>query len=211
MKNLILIGAGAWGLEVWSWLKDAKGYGKEFIFKGFLDTKIEAFSNGHFCDAPILGSSINYSIEPNDVFVCTIGEPAAKKSVVTEMLHKRAEFINLIHTSVLEFRNVTYGTGVIVSPNCVISNNVKINSHASINLFCSIGHDAVVGSYSVLSSHCDITGGVILGDEVMLGSRVTIIPKVSIINGVVLGAGAVIMRSIRQNGTYIGNPAMKLL
>jgi len=211
MKNLILIGAGAWGLEVWSWLKDAKGYGNEFIFKGFLDSNIEAFSNDHFRDASILGSSSNYAIQANDVFVCTIGEPAAKKRVANEMLSKGAQFINLIHNSVIEFRGVTYGTGIIVSPNCVISNNVEIKSHVSINLFCSIGHDAIVGNYSVLSSHCDITGGVLIGDEVLLGSRVTIIPKVSIIDGVILGAGAVIMRSIRQKGTYIGNPAMKLL
>jgi sugar O-acyltransferase (sialic acid O-acetyltransferase NeuD family) len=211
MKNLILIGAGAWGLEVFSWIKDAQGSGERFRFKGFLDSKLERFDEGHFCQAPILGSALDYSIQPNDIFVCTIGDPSVKKQVVEDMLMKGAEFTNLIHSSVIEFQNIAYGSGIIVSPNCVISNNVKIKSHVSINLFCSIGHDAVIGEYSVLSSHCDVTGGVIVGNEVMLGSRVTIIPSVSIIDGAVLGAGSVIMRSIKQKGTYIGNPAMKLL
>ena len=211
MRNLILIGAGAWGLEVWSWLEDAKGFGEEFSFKGFLDSKIEDFGTTHFCNAPILGSSRNYEIQPNDVFVCTIGNPLAKKILVNELLLRGANFINLIHKSVIEFRNIKYGLGIIISPNCVISNNVKIKNHVSINLFCSIGHDVVIGSYAVLSSHCDVTGGVLIGDDVMLGSRVTIIPRVSIIEGAVLGAGSVIMRSIKQRGTYVGNPAIKLM
>jgi sugar O-acyltransferase (sialic acid O-acetyltransferase NeuD family) len=211
MKDLILIGAGAWGLEVWSWLKDAKGFDEQFRFKGFLDTKLRHFDADHFCQAPILGSTLDYSIQPNDIFVCTIGEPSAKKQVVKDMIRKGAEFTNLIHSSVIEFQSINYGLGVIISPNCVISNNVNIKSHVSINLFCSIGHDAVIGEFSVLSSHCDVTGGVTIGDEVMLGSRVSIIPRVSIIEGVVLGAGAVIMRSVKQKGTYIGNPAKKLL
>jgi sugar O-acyltransferase (sialic acid O-acetyltransferase NeuD family) len=211
MKNLILIGAGAWGLEVWSWLKDAKGFGEQFKFKGFLDSKLEHFGEGHFCQAPILGSALDYSIQPNDVFVCTIGDPPAKRKVVSDILMKGAKFINLIHSSVIEFQNVNYGSGIIISPNCVISNNAIIKSHVSVNLFCSIGHDAVIGNFSVLSSHCDVTGGVIIGDEVILGSRATIIPRVSITDGAVLGAGAVIMRSIKQKGTYIGNPAKKLL
>jgi len=210
MKNLILIGAGAWGLEVWSWLKDAQGFGEHFKFKGFLDSNLEHFEESHFCQAPILGSVLDYSIQPNDVFVCTIGKPSAKKQMVEDMLKKGAEFTNLIHSSVIEFQNITYGSGVIVSPNCVISNNVKIKSHVSINLFCSIGHDAVIGEFSVLSSHCDVTGDVTIGAAVMLGSRVSIIPRVSIIDGVVLGAGAVIIRSVKQKGTYIGNPAKKL-
>lgn len=211
MKDLILIGAGAWGLEVWSWLENAKGYNEVFSFKGFLDSKIDGFGEGHFCNAPILGALNDYSIQPNDVFVCTIGEPSAKKVVVNELLSRGAKFINLIHNSVIEFRNITYGNGVIVSPNCVISNNVEIKDHVSINLFCSIGHDAIIGNYSVLSSHCDVTGGVLISNDVMLGSRVTIIPRVSIVDGAVLGAGAVIIRSIKQKGTYIGNPARKLL
>lgn len=211
MKNLILIGAGAWGLEVWSWLNDSKGFGERFIFKGFLDSKLKHFDEGFFCQAPILGSPSDYSIEPNDIFVCTIGDPSAKKQVVEYMLYKGAEFTNLIHSSVIEFQSITYGSGVIISPNCVISNNVNIKSHVSINLFCSIGHDAVIGEYSVLSSHCDVTGGVKIGAAVMLGSRVSIIPSVSIADGVVLGAGAVIIRSVKQKGTYIGNPAKMLL
>ncbi len=210
MKNLILIGAGEWGLEVWSWIRDAKGYGVEFRFKGFLDSKLKKFDEGFFCQEPILGSVSEYVIQEDDVFVCTIADTSSKIKEVSAMLSKGARFINLIHNSVIEFKNVYYGSGVIVSPNCVISNNSKIRSHVSINLFCSIGHDTIIGEFSVLSSHCDITGGVVIGNGVLLGSRVSIIPRVSIIDGAVLGAGAVIMRSVKHKGTYIGNPAMKL-
>jgi sugar O-acyltransferase (sialic acid O-acetyltransferase NeuD family) len=211
MKDLILVGAGAFGLEVFSWIESAVGFNKQFKLKGFLDSKTKSFGDSHFCDVQILGTSIEYEIKPNDVFVCTIGNPSVKKMVVEELHNRGAKFINLVHNSIIEFNNITYGNGIIISPYCVISNNVILHNHVSINLFCSIGHDAVIGRYSVLSSHCDITGGVVLGEEILAGSGVKLIPRVSVIDGTVLGAGAIIMRSIKKAGTYVGNPAMRLL
>jgi sugar O-acyltransferase (sialic acid O-acetyltransferase NeuD family) len=210
MKQLILVGAGAWGLEVWSWLESSIGHNETFLFKGFLDSEISGFDEGHFCDAKILGTSRDYIIQSNDVFVCTIGDPKAKQNVVLDLISRGAEFINLIHDSVLLFNNIKLGLGIIISPNCVISNGSHIKSHVSINLFCSIGHDTEIGEFSVISSHSDITGYVIIADGVFLGSSVSIIPKIVIAQYSRIGAGAVVMRSIKKTGTYVGNPAKKL-
>ena len=54
MKNLILIGAGAWALEVWSWVKNAKGYGTEFTFKGFLSNNLNEIDDKEYCNGRII-------------------------------------------------------------------------------------------------------------------------------------------------------------
>ena len=45
MKNLILVGAGDWGLEVHSWIHESIQFGVEYVFKGFIDDNIEAINN----------------------------------------------------------------------------------------------------------------------------------------------------------------------
>jgi len=48
-----------------------------------------------------------------------------------------------------------------------------------------------------------------IGDNVSIGSNATILP-VEICDNVVIGAGAVVTKSITQSGIYAGNPASKL-
>lgn len=211
MKKLILIGAGDWGLEVWSWLENAKGYGTEFEFKGFIDQNPRALDKFVFCNSSILGSIDEYRPDVEDVFVCTIANPNDKELTTKKILIKGGSFINLIHNSVILFKNISFGNGIIISPNCVISNNCIIGNHVSINLSCTIGHDVEIGNYGQLNSQCDITGHVKLGNKIFLGSRVSIIPKVNIVDEVIIGAGSVVFRNIKSSGTFVGNPSKKLI
>ena len=37
MKNLVIIGAGSYGREIYNLALECKGYGTDFIIKGFVD------------------------------------------------------------------------------------------------------------------------------------------------------------------------------
>jgi len=211
MKNLILVGAGDWGLEIWSWIENAIGNGLEFEFKGFLDKNRNALDNFNYCTSKVLGNPNEYIPQINDVFVCTIGEPNIKESVTKSILDKGGVFINLIHDSAIFFKNISLGTGIIISPNCILSNNCIIGNHTSFNLSCTIGHDVEIGDFCQLNSQCDLTGHVKLGNKVFLGSRVSIIPRVTIPDNCIIGAGSVVFRNIKTAGTYVGNPAKRLI
>lgn len=52
----------------------------------------------------------------------------------------------------------------------------------------------------------DLWEGTRIGNNVSIGSNATILP-VNICDNVVIGAGAVVTRSITQSGIYAGNPA----
>ena len=48
-----------------------------------------------------------------------------------------------------------------------------------------------------------------IGENVSIGSNATILP-IEICNNVVVGAGAVVTKNIKEPGTYAGNPARKI-
>ncbi len=210
MKNLILVGAGDWGLEVHSWIHESIQYGDEYVFKGFIDDNIDILKNSNIHPDLFLGTINSYMPDTNDVFICVIANLKFKEKVVLHLLSKGAIFVNAYHKTVCFIGNSIIGSGVVLSPFVVVSNNCKIGNHIGINLFCSIGHDVAIGDFSQLSAHCDLTGHVQLGNSVFLGSRVSIIPNVNIISNSRIGAGAVVFRNIKVVGTYIGNPAKKI-
>ena len=211
MKNLIIIGAGDWGLEVWSWLEQAKGCNTEWKFKGFLDNNPNALDNINFCNAILLGSEDTYTVEEEDVFICTIANTVVKEGVANKILGKGAIFTNLIHESVIFFKNITLGKGIVLSPNCVVSNSCVVGNHVSINLGTTLGHDVVIGDFCQINSQCDITGHVKIGSSVFIGSSVVIIPNVKIGNNVKIGAGSVVLRSIKDDKSVFGNPAKEIM
>jgi len=210
MKNLILVGAGDWGLEVYSWIHESVQHGVEYIFKGFIDDNFETNQKSNIPPNLKLSTIKEYIPELNDVFICTIANINTKEKIVNELKSKGVIFVNAYHKTVIFIGESNIGTDVILAPFVVVSNKSKIGNHVGINLFCSIGHDVFIGDFCQISAHCDLTGYVQLGKSVFLGSRVSIIPNVNVVSNTVLGAGAVVFRNIKIEGTYIGNPARNI-
>lgn len=120
----------------------------------------------------------------------------------------------------------TLGDGVFVGPFCevqkgvVIGARTRVQSHAFICELVTIGNDCFVGHGVMFVNDRFADGGPARGDVtrweattigncVSIGSNATIMP-VDICDDVVIGAGAVVTRSIVEPGIYIGNPARLL-
>ena len=114
---------------------------------------------------------------------------------------------------------------VFVGPFCEIQSGVKIGkrtriqSHSFICSLVEIGQDCFIGHGVMFINDRFIEGfpaqskdlweGTRIGNNVSIGSNATILP-VNICDNVVIGAGAVVTRSITQSGIYAGNPASLL-
>ena len=53
----------------------------------------------------------------------------------------------------------------------------------------------------------NISGDCKIGDNVYIGTGATIKQGVSIASNTVIGMGAVVVKDINKEGTYVGNPA----
>jgi maltose O-acetyltransferase len=108
---------------------------------------------------------------------------------------------------ILHGRNIHLGSSNIINENCFLDgrkffirtgSNVSIGPEAAI---LTLGHDPQSPDFA------DRGGDVIIGDRVWIGYRALILPGVSLGEGAVVGAGAVVTRSVPPFTIVAGNPA----
>jgi len=55
-----------------------------------------------------------------------------------------------------------------------------------------------------------LAGNVQIGQNTFIGANATVIPGIKIGNNVTVGAGSVVIQDIKDNMSYVGNPARQL-
>ena len=112
------------------------------------------------------------------------------------------------------------GPFVEIQKNAIVGKRCKIQSHTFICELVTIGDDCFIGHGVMFVNDLFLEGKpsgdstkwktTLIGNQVSIGSNATILP-VSICDKVVIGAGAVVTKNITTPGTYVGNPAKKLI
>jgi len=113
--------------------------------------------------------------------------------------------------------NCFVGPFVEIQKDVIIGKRTKIQSHTFICELVNIGDDCFIGHGVIFINDLFQNGGPAGGDKslwkstnigskVSIGSNATILP-VDICDKVVIGAGAVVTKSITKPGFYVGNPA----
>lgn len=204
MYNIIIIGAGGFGREVYNWAKESFSP-KKFRIKGFLSSNPNDLNNFNF-DVGILGHENSYNIKKQDRFLVAIGDIDIKKGVVAKLKKKGAQFLNLIHPTAIVSKTAKMGQGVIICPFVIVSDHVILDDFVLMNIYSSCGHDAKVGKYCVLSPYATLNGFAVLEDEVFLGTHSTVTPKRKIGFRSKISANSVAMHDVPARSFVFGVP-----
>ena len=204
-KRIYIIGAGDFGREMESWLEDLPNFKNEYEIKGYLDNNSKSLQNKP-TDYEIVGTHEEMEFKENDYVVIAISNSKVRKRIAESLINK-VNFFTYIAPNVTIGKFTKIGSGSIICSNCFISTNTVIGDFVIVNAGSNIGHDCIIESYCSLMANVDIGGSVILGEGVFIGTKATIIPKKRIFRGIIIGAGAIVIRNLNKVGTYFGNPA----
>lgn len=198
--NLIIIGAGKFGREVYSW---AKQQGHNII--GFLDNRPQILNNYNY-PIKIIESAETYYPKDNDCFVCAIGDPKIKKYICSILESKGAKFINIIHPTAILGENVKFGIGNIFCPYSIFSCDITIGNHVAVNFHTAVAHDVIIKDYCQINANITINGNVTIKEGVQIGSNACMLPGSIAEEYSIVGAGTVVTKYVPPNKTIFGVP-----
>jgi sugar O-acyltransferase (sialic acid O-acetyltransferase NeuD family) len=204
--NLVIVGAGQSGREVFTWATQAIAAGSSLRIKGFLDDNTSALEAYDY-EPGVLGDVHSYLIDENDVFVSAIGDPVVRAKCCTQIEQKGGHFVNIIHPLANIGLHVELGVGIVMGPFSSITSDAKIGNHTSIGAFSNVAHDTVIGECCQISSHCGVNGCATLGEGVFLGSHACILPRVTVGSWAFVGAGSIVVQNVNPRVKVFGNPA----
>jgi sugar O-acyltransferase (sialic acid O-acetyltransferase NeuD family) len=204
---IVLVGAGGLGREVLNYVLEAIRPSPHMRVKGFLDDNLSALSP-YRCEFPILGSILDYPIQPQDRFVMTIGECVTRAELIRKLEARGARFITIIHPTAYVAANATVGDGCIVGPFCAIGSDVRVGDHVLLTSYSSLAHDSVSHSFVVLSPYSAANGGAILEEGVFLGTHAVINPLIRIGAWSKVASGSIVYRDVPPNCLALDNPAI---
>jgi sugar O-acyltransferase (sialic acid O-acetyltransferase NeuD family) len=207
MKKIAIIGAGGFGREVKMLIDQINEKSPTFEILGFYDDneKLPNSING----IPFLGNISNLISSRNIKYIALgIAIPEIKKNVIKRLEKKGFKYPTLIHPTVLLGKdNVLVGKGCVICANTIITCDIQIKDFVTLNLSCTVGHDTVLNEFSSFMPSVNISGEVVIQRCVYIGTGAKIINQLEIGENTIIGAGAVVSKSLPANCTAVGIPA----
>tara|TARA_B100001142_G_scaffold329241_1_gene391835 strand:+ start:3372 stop:4016 length:645 start_codon:yes stop_codon:yes gene_type:complete len=108
-------------------------------------------------------------------------------------------FSTIVDDSSIVARDVILDEGVQVMAGSIIQPGTNIGRSTIINTKSSIDHDCIIGKECHIAPGVTISGGVQIGEGVHIGTGTSIIQSIKIANNVIIGAGSVIYKDIKEN------------
>lgn len=208
MKQLLILGAGGMGKEIYYTARHSLGYGTEFEVKGFLDFPNPDWDTSIY--PPILGIEDEYDIQPNDVFTCSIGDVHLKRKVCEKMKARGAKFQTLIFDNVQIRENVKIGEGCVIDSYAHIGSDAIIGENCLIQAFSCVAHDCIIGDYSRIDVRSLLVGGVVVGNNVTVHTNAVVSHKVVLEDDSTVAALSFVIKKVKAGTTVMGNPAKRL-
>ncbi|WP_268988948.1 NeuD/PglB/VioB family sugar acetyltransferase [Xanthomonas albilineans] len=203
-QHVLIIGAGGFGRGIAAMARhDDPGYGRDWDIKGFLDSRSALAATSLW---PIVGDPDSYAPVPGDLFVCALGDPAARRRYSQPLLARGADFM-VLRPRLREASPTPIGRGSLFEVGVSIGADSRIGEFVTILATTIIGHDVVIGDYVQIGNFVFVGGGVTIGSDVVIHPHSTLIPGITIGDGAVIGAGSVVVKDVPPQVTVAGNPA----
>ena len=207
-NNIAIFGAGGFGREVKTIIDEINKLNpQKYNFIGFYDdgyNKDEKINN-----YKILGGIKEINEVQNPLLlIVAVGNPKIKKDIISKINNQNIKFPTIIHPKVSISNDfVSIGKGCIICEGNIITCNITIKDFVILNLMCTVGHDTIIEDFCSFMPAVNISGEVHIENGVYIGTGAKIINQLRISKNTIVGAGAVVSKSLPENCTAVCIPA----
>lgn len=203
--DVVIIGAGGFGLEVLLYAREARKHGWPHAVAGFVDDRVPV---GTVVDegAEVLGTTSDRDLLSAGVIIA-VGDADIRAAIAAKVQSSGGELVTLIHHTAYVASSATVGSGSILCPFAMVGAHAVVGNNVSMNVYASVGHEAVVGDHVILSPYSALLGRTRLGDRCYVATNATVAPGVSVGTQSKMSVGAAVMRDAPAGSLLVGNPA----
>lgn len=134
---------------------------------------------------------------------------SSERLALSQRLPGETRYARCVHPQAFFLEPYEVPAGCIIYPMTYFSRNLQLGPHSLFMTGTILGHDLEIGECFTSSAHVSIGGGARLGKAVFCGLQSAIRDGIEVTDHVMLGMGAMAVKSIKEPGVYIGNPARK--
>lgn len=174
-----------------------------------LDDSEEALGR-RICGFSVSGRREQLTSLKGSRIVPAIGDNDARARFLLWLRENGHALASVIHPSAHVAKSVNIGAGAFVGAGAIVIAEARIGEAAIINTSASVDHDCEIGDAVHLGPGVKLCGNVRIGLRTLVGVGSCVRPGISICDDVVLGAGSVVVKDIKEPGTFAGNPARRL-
>lgn len=209
-KKLVIVGAGEFGEIAYDYFtRDSEYEVIAFAAERQYRTRDELFG------LPVIDfEELENKYPPNDtdVFVAVtyVKLNRARKRLYECCKNKGYYCATYISSRAFVWYNAPIGENCFIFENCTVQRFVAIGNNVILWSGSYIGHRSIIDDHCWIAPHGAVAGFCHIGKSSFLGVNATVGDNVTIAEDVVLGAGAVTVKDLKEAGmVYVGSPAKK--
>lgn len=208
MSELWILGAGGHGVVV----ADAARAMARWSDIAFFDDRWPAVEE--VGEWPVRGtvSALRERIAGQDgvQVVVAVGDNRQRLALTRELAAAGARLATVVHPFTAISTSAELGPGTVVMAGAVVNPRVRIGEAAILNTRTSVDHDCAIGHGVHLCPGSTLAGNVKVQDLAWVGIGSCVIQGVTIGTSSIVGAGAAVIRDVRECTTVAGCPAREI-
>lgn len=205
MKNIVIIGAGGFALEVIDLINSINLQSKRFTIIGLLDDdKTGILVDGY----KILGKTDDFLKYKECLFIVAITNPIVREKYFSILDINKLETPNLVHPTaeISLYATIQKNSGVIVNSFAQVSSKSILNQGVIIDSNVYVGHESVIERFVTIYPASSISGNTKISHHTEIGLGSKIIQGLIIGSNTFIGAGSTVINDIPNNVVAVGTP-----
>ena len=208
-RRLALIGSGGLGRET-LWALQARkvaGGSDRPEVAGFVTCR-ESEHGSEVCGVPVLGPE-DWLIGKDVEAVCCVGDPRARRDIVTRLESDGVSFATVVHPSAVMSDYVEIGAGSIIGARAVLTTQVEIAHQVIVGVSAVVSHDCHIEAFATLAPGVLLAGNVRVEYGAELGVGATVLPERTVGRGALVGGHSTVVQDVPANAVVAGTPAKR--